>query len=93
MSEYKEALKLLDLIDTNLIQRMNPFFDVSELNKWKSMLKDLVNKETPMKLKTVDGNKHMCACLHYVSKYNDIGDMNDYCGGCGNKMDWSNDNE
>ena len=66
-----------------------------------SVFKELVDKETPKKV-THQATIHSCCtcpnCLNVIDEFEDfrgqrVRDTFDYCRFCGQKIDWSNENE
>lgn len=95
MNEYQEALRRiafnygLSALDGDTNEIMDDNF-----NEDMKVIKELVDKETPMKPKNkykIDFGVGNCGdCLKCESLVNY---QMAYCPGCGQKIDWSDDNE
>ena len=79
MSKYQEALKKIISQDHNKIY-----------TKSATLLQELVDKETPIKMKWA--NQSYRACGNCNKKLH-IRELSNYCDICGQKIDWGEEDE
>lgn len=84
MNKYQLALEILS--DNAEMTPQN----IDELQWADAVIKELVDKETPMKLKPNGENCGNCNELVY-REYEKQCD--NYCDGCGQKLDWTSEDE
>lgn len=91
MNKYKEALE--DLLD--YLQEYHEHYhdDVSFENR--KLLKELVDKATPKKVKVIDYNFGIFECPHCRANIYWSGNKKDHkhCLRCGQALDWSEEDE
>ena len=80
MNKYQEALNELRQISAS--ERQNKLYDT---------LQELVDKETPTK-KTINNGRPYCAKCSYSLLIEDVWEMS-YCCACGQRIDWSDEDE
>lgn len=85
-NKYQEALDVINQSDDEkFIKDSIAYFDKYEINPV-SVLQQLVDKETPMKVvkwKLAQPETRCAKCGAGLERYHD------YCWGCGRKVDWS----
>lgn len=84
MNKYEEALKSFEEAYRNVTS------DDELTNEKRDALKELVDKETPMKPIHLGGNKYSCdkCSMAFELKTNTRFVNNQYCDVCGQKLDW-----
>ena len=88
MSKYQEALNDLRQFVEAFSCEYPDMAEEYGLNKTVKAFGELVDKETPKKLQ----NDYYCPyCTSRVKEYNLSNDRNDYCGQCGQALDWSDE--
>lgn len=85
MNDYQKALNML--YDHKLNKAMNPLATDTERSEAALLLRKLVHKATPMKPNRQDRYCGRCD-INRLIKGND-----NYCSICGQKIDWSDNNE
>lgn len=85
----KEAYNLV----LHELERNTNFTEDSTFGKAVDMLNDLVERDTPLKIVDTGIGGSYCKKCRKSKHYDSFGNRNNFCGGCGQRLKWSDSDE